>query len=519
MKPLKIFLSGLIIFLSSINLLGASITVSGPTSATMDPGTNTKTVRFNISYSPGGTPWTSSLHYKIDGGNRIPSNPDGSGANNPAYVDITLSQGNHTITFEWLAWDWAHSQWYYADTKTKNVTINFKVFAKNNFGSGSVKVDGASQTSGFYKLVKGGDNIGLEAIEQYYNSYNYIWNTSGTNNSDWGRIPYQSTRSPFSSNRVSTYSVISSDNNTTLEAGLRKICNINFANSFVGISYTSTIKVNGTNYNSPTSNFGVVEQNAISVTATNYLVQNYIGYLFDHWSVDGNTNAGRTIYPNSHNSYIAYYVGRPVNSQRNLHFNTSDPIGTPVKVMWNQHPNSYVSKYEIWRKITASGTPSKIATINRTSASTYTYTDNEIGISNINDKNHVVLYDVKSYYSLEGTLSPDDYYALYGELLAKDNPYYAETTTENTILENSIKSYPNPFNPTSTINYTIKEIGNVNITIYDALGRKVKELVNELKTPGSYEVKFDGSNLASGIYIYTMKVNNFFSSKKMILTK
>ncbi|MBK7105434.1 MAG: T9SS type A sorting domain-containing protein [Ignavibacteriae bacterium] len=81
------------------------------------------------------------------------------------------------------------------------------------------------------------------------------------------------------------------------------------------------------------------------------------------------------------------------------------------------------------------------------------------------------------------------------------------------------QNYPNPFNPTSIINYTIKEIGNVNINIYDVLGRKVKELLNEIKTPGSYKVKFDGSNLASGIYIYTMQVNNFFESKKMILTK
>lgn len=81
------------------------------------------------------------------------------------------------------------------------------------------------------------------------------------------------------------------------------------------------------------------------------------------------------------------------------------------------------------------------------------------------------------------------------------------------------QNYPNPFNPTSTIIYTIVEMGNVNITIYDVLGRKVKELVNEIKTPGSYDVEFSGSNFASGVYFYTMKVNNFLESKKMILAK
>ncbi|MBK7106244.1 MAG: caspase family protein [Ignavibacteriae bacterium] len=111
---------------------------------------------------------------------------------------------------------------------------------------------------------------------------------------------------------------------------------------------------------------------------------------------------------------------------------------------------------------------------------------------------------------------------LNSNVLAKTQQY----NQEEYLVENNEPSeyylhanYPNPFNPSSTINYIVKEIGNVNITIYDALGRKVKELVNEIKEPGSYNVKFDGSDLATGIYIYTMRVNNFFESKKMILNK
>lgn len=81
------------------------------------------------------------------------------------------------------------------------------------------------------------------------------------------------------------------------------------------------------------------------------------------------------------------------------------------------------------------------------------------------------------------------------------------------------QNYPNPFNPATTINYSIPEAGNVEIKVYDILGNEVANLVNEAKTPGNYAVEFDASSFASGIYIYTLKANNFVQTKKMILMK
>jgi hypothetical protein len=85
--------------------------------------------------------------------------------------------------------------------------------------------------------------------------------------------------------------------------------------------------------------------------------------------------------------------------------------------------------------------------------------------------------------------------------------------------EYNVECYPNPFNPTTTFKYQVKEGGLVNITVYDVLGSNVSEVVNEDKKPGIYEVKFNGSNLSSGVYFYTMKVNNFVKSNKIILSK
>jgi hypothetical protein len=81
------------------------------------------------------------------------------------------------------------------------------------------------------------------------------------------------------------------------------------------------------------------------------------------------------------------------------------------------------------------------------------------------------------------------------------------------------QNYPNPFNPTTTIKYQVLEDGAVSLKIYDILGNEIRTLVNEQKTTGRYEVKFDANDLASGVYIYRMKVNDFVSSKKLIMLK
>ena len=86
------------------------------------------------------------------------------------------------------------------------------------------------------------------------------------------------------------------------------------------------------------------------------------------------------------------------------------------------------------------------------------------------------------------------------------------------------QNFPNPFNPTTTIKYKIQskvnsEKLNVKLIVYDALGSKVTELVNEQKSPGYYTKSFDASNLSSGIYYYQLTVDNISISRKMLLLK
>lgn len=81
------------------------------------------------------------------------------------------------------------------------------------------------------------------------------------------------------------------------------------------------------------------------------------------------------------------------------------------------------------------------------------------------------------------------------------------------------QNYPNPFNPTTMIKYQLPANSNVSLKIYDILGQEVKTLVNRNQQAGSYEVRFDASNLASGIYLYSLRAGDFTMTKKMLLLK
>lgn len=91
-----------------------------------------------------------------------------------------------------------------------------------------------------------------------------------------------------------------------------------------------------------------------------------------------------------------------------------------------------------------------------------------------------------------------------------------EKLTENYSL---MQNYPNPFNPGTLIIFEIKNTGLVTLKVYDILGKEVKTLIDEIKTPGYYSINFIANNLSSGIYFYTLKTKNYTQTNKMLLLK
>jgi len=142
---------------------------------------------------------------------------------------------------------------------------------------------------------------------------------------------------------------------------------------------------------------------------------------------------------------------------------------------------------------------------NSNSQKDYTFTDNLLNLNlslNLNYRLKQIDFDGNYEYSDEITVE-------LGELVKE---YKLE------------QNYPNPFNPSTTISYSIpnnvkNEMSNVKLIVYDILGNEVATLVNERQKSGNYEVKFDASNLASGIYLYKLQSGSFVQTRKLMLLK
>ncbi|HOP51053.1 MAG TPA: phosphodiester glycosidase family protein [Ignavibacteriales bacterium] len=93
------------------------------------------------------------------------------------------------------------------------------------------------------------------------------------------------------------------------------------------------------------------------------------------------------------------------------------------------------------------------------------------------------------------------------------------TNSNNISKDYQFKIYPNPFNPTTTIQFNIPERTNVKLTVYDMLGREIQTLINNALSSGFYNLNFNGSNLPSGIYFTRLEAGKFISVKKILLIK
>jgi len=103
-----------------------------------------------------------------------------------------------------------------------------------------------------------------------------------------------------------------------------------------------------------------------------------------------------------------------------------------------------------------------------------------------------------------------------GETDVKNYPYdMVDVPNEFALSQN----YPNPFNPTTKIHFQVPKTGLVTLKVYDVLGREVTTLLNEVKQPGTYEIEWNASALASGIYFYQLQSGSFTDVKKMILIR
>ena len=184
-----------------------------------------------------------------------------------------------------------------------------------------------------------------------------------------------------------------------------------------------------------------------------------------------------------------------------LAFNAS-VNGSQVQLLWSTASELNNLGFEIQRSVDNEDNFSTVAFVDGNSNSTeinyYSYSDNP-QLSGVNQ----IYYRLKQV-DLDGSFS-------YSDIV---NVTY-DVPAEFVLSQN----FPNPFNPSTRINYFVPKESFVNIKVYDFLGREVADLVNETKSIGSYELMFDASSLPSGTYFYSMIAGDYSATKKMILVK
>ncbi len=298
----------------------------------------------------------------------------------------------------------------------------------------------------------------------------------------------------------------------------KKIYTITFENNFIGLNNSGVMKINSVQYTLPTNSFSVIEGDPITAEAINSQTFNSIIYRFDHWN-DGTTTRVYTFSPYGDDfdlTYTAHFTGKPVQVQ-GLH--DVGGIGQPIHLVWDVHPNSNCT-YKIWRK-TRNNSPVLIATLPHTSTS---YIDTDY--SKTGGYTHDLLsYDVRAYYTVEGTSADPWWWSVYGRILFKsDSTGYDSLSTGNFPKDFTVTNYPNPFNLSTTIRYYLPEAGAVRIVIYDIQGRAVRTFDERFQGNGWHFTRWDGLSengnaVSSGAYWMRIEAGKHKAIRKLLLLK
>ena len=118
--------------------------------------------------------------------------------------------------------------------------------------------------------------------------------------------------------------------------------------------------------------------------------------------------------------------------------------------------------------------------------------------------------------SMYGYAITDEGYVLKSVQSVSVVPVEMTTFATSFVLQ---QNYPNPFNPSTKIKYSVPQMLQVEIKVYDVLGNEIVTLVNDEKPIGNYQVSFNASNLPSGVYFYQLRAGDFIETKKMMLMK
>lgn len=416
------------------------------------------------------------------------------------------------------------------------------ITATNNFQTangtyGIIKIDNVQGDAPFTVQKQVGMTATIEAINNQMgaDSYKRVW----ASESYWDKRNYLGSIIPISDNQDLDYTtgiLDAADNNSTYIAYFNKECNISVTrnNPYGGIV---RISISGNTYTAPAEGLskGVVENHYVTLEAQEEVASNHIQYTFVGWlnnstSTIESSNPNYSIQPTEHRSYTAVFRGTPDMSQMNIQTNYL-VAGQAPTITWTDIPNTDVATYRVYGQTYRNWGQSNLIVypevlITSVPRGTQYYSCNTWAISGSTGSDLLNLR-IAPYYSTESTESTSRWFGFFfnGEWMPSDPPEIGKSNAgiqkDGVITKYAVANYPNPFNPTTTINYQVPESGHVTLKVYDIMGKEIATLVDGVKNKGNYNINFsmERYHLASGIYFCRLSAGKNMLTTKMILSK
>jgi len=458
-----------------------------------DPSGNLITEMYGTTSTDGGTTFTP--NNKISNGSFNPNNMAIGGGNDAGYMGDYI--GNSGIgKISWNAW---------MDNRTSSTQVRQSFVGYNP--------DFAMTTSSSYKTIGNNDSafiyVSVPAIKGIYNDkvkFSCVLDTlpsSGTISFSFVNGKDSITSFPDSVRlRIKTTGIISPSKNYPIQingAGSngtpvhRRILNLLVNTQMVTVQSNRNgvcnFKVNGITYNT-TQQFIFLNGTVVNVSAISPQGSGGTRYVFKNWSDNGDTTHNITI----NNSFTLTVNYKP---QYLLVLNSDygNKIGDGF------HDSAVTFTFGVYPRIVGvgGGIGYQFHGWDGAGNGSYTSTDS----TGLDSMKTIAISN------------PIVETARWTQIAVGINNISSEIPDKYQLYQN----YPNPFNPSTTINFDVIKSGIVKITIFNVLGKEIKVLSNDFVNPGKYKTTFNGENFASGIYYYTISINDYTVTKKMILIK
>jgi len=386
--------------------------------------------------------------------------------------------------------------------KTGGTGPTYKITFKNSFAGGYMQVGKNGSTwinrnTPYEEYFTYNAQIPARAEDQ--NAGNYKWTFDASSNAGWTN---SSDQTVYTTREISVVVSNAAETYTAHFASQSATSFVDFENRSDTVHIGGVITVAGVDRKSKTEQYST----GTTATAKQNMTIDRVYYTFSQWKLNGSWYSyDLSITPNNAGTYQAFYTFIDIMSPDELN-PYGNAVGQPIKITWKLLTSSFADQIQVWRKVKNVHSAMVIATLSATATE---YTDYDYQLTSGYTDN-LIDYDMRVRYRVNNTYSDVNWFTVFGEMgaIAPITPkdQFERLSVSNVPKSSSFSAYPNPFNPSTTISYTLERPSYVEMNIFDLTGRVVGKFAYENQSAGVHQITWhskdqSGMVLSSGTYV------------------